>query len=57
MIISKQRIISEYERLCHHYPSSREHALQAAAQALGVAEQVIAQTLDEAPACDSLALA
>ncbi|MFZ6647941.1 hypothetical protein ACO0LO_19605 [Undibacterium sp. TJN25] len=61
MIISKQRIISEYEReyerLSHHHPARREHALQAAAQALGIAEQLIAETLDEAELLDSLEFA
>ncbi|HTD04895.1 hypothetical protein [Undibacterium sp.] len=48
MIISKQRIINEYQHMFSHHASSHDHALQRVAQVLGVAEQVIADTVNEA---------
>ncbi|GGC67859.1 hypothetical protein GCM10011396_13630 [Undibacterium terreum] len=47
MIISKQRIINEYLQLSSQQ-SADSHALQAVAKLLGIAEHLVAETIDEA---------
>ncbi|MES2068758.1 MAG: hypothetical protein V4488_00320 [Pseudomonadota bacterium] len=53
MIISKQRIISEYRQAFTQHSPSHDFALQKAAQALGIAEQVVADTVSELQSQDA----
>lgn len=52
MIISKQRILSEYQQMFSRHSSNHDHALQSVARVLGVAEQVVAETVSEALSAD-----
>ncbi len=53
MIISKQRIINEYQNT-YSCRSSHEHAMRTVAQLLGVAEQLVADTIAESQAQDAM---
>ncbi|MES2102563.1 MAG: hypothetical protein V4634_00980 [Pseudomonadota bacterium] len=53
MIVSKQRIINEYQNTSHHC-SSHAHALNQVAQLLGIAEQLVADTIEETQAQDAM---
>lgn len=47
MIISKQRILCEYRHAFSQHSPSHDFALQKVAQVLGIAEQVVAETVSE----------
>lgn len=49
MIISKQRIVDEYRTLCTQL--QHEPALQRVADLFGIAEETVADTLDEVLHC------